>query len=60
MVIGICNSSFKIQRMCYEVVKKDPYAIGGVPDHLKTQGMGDRAVQNNPYTMQHVPDHLKT
>ena len=46
--------------MCDEAVRREPYSLYYVPDHLKTQEMCNEAVHREPYTLWHVPDHFKT
>ena len=45
--------------MCDAMVRKGPWSLKYVPDHLKTQDMSDQAVQMNPWLLGYVSDHLK-
>ena len=34
--------------MCKEAVRREPYALGHVPDHFKTQKICEKAVEEDP------------
>ena len=46
--------------MCKEAVRRKPYALGHVPDHLKTHEMCEKANEEDPWRLYAVPDRLKT
>ena len=43
--------------MCDKALELDPWRLGYVPDHFKTQEMFIKSIQANPFD---VSDHLKT
>ena len=45
---------FKMQEMCNEAVRREPYTLHYVSDHLNTQEMCDEAVRNKPYLLEFV------
>ena len=46
--------------MCIRGVEIDPWALGFVPDHYKTQEMCIRGVEVDPSFLQYVPDMFVT
>ena len=46
--------------MCEKAIKKGPWSLEFVPDHLKTQEMCEKAVDDELDTLEFVPDHFKT
>ena len=39
---------------------REPYALGFVPDHLKTGDMCKKAIEKGPSMLKYSPDCLKT
>ena len=46
--------------MCDGAVRKDPWNLKFVPDHVKRQEICKKVVEVDPSSLQLVPDHLKT
>ena len=42
--------------MCIKADEIDPWQLGDVPNHFKTQDMCDDAVWGDPFSLQFVPD----
>ena len=49
-----------MKKMCERTIKKSPWWLGCVPDHLKTQEMCNEVVCKISAIQLFVPDHLKT
>ena len=46
--------------MCHRAVRREPYALGHIPGHRKTQKMCEKTVEKDPYWLGDFPDYFNT
>ena len=58
--LALVPDALKTERICNEVVCREPWALKFVPENLQTQEMCKRVVEENPRLLKYVPDRFKT
>ena len=59
-LFSTCLDRFKTQEMCNGAVRRKPYTLWHVPNHLRTSGMCIRAVEKCLHPLRFIADHPKT